>query len=157
MSKIDRHIGDNFGGIANFYYAIHQDVANQIDWLKDPQTLSQAFIDANFFQIKVEPNTAGFGIRRSNSANGPQWIFSSGFDLHQDRSQIDDQIDKVGFRKLLLYIVSNNDDHYLIGSEQQGVFQVEDFSLGTMPANLNGYQYKFEGNFSFKPLKISIV
>lgn len=157
MSSISRHSGDNFGGITKLFYALHSEVNQSIDWLKVPFTISQAFIDSNFFRIKFENKTGSYTVKKTNTAQGPVYGVAVKIDLHKDRQDIADQIEAVGDRKLITIIQSLNGAFYLLGSKEAGLKQAEIFNTGQVPSDLNGYVFQFTGEFLKKPEIITIL
>jgi hypothetical protein len=157
MSNINRHTGDNFGGIAKAYFAIHQEVAPLIDWLNSPVSITQAFLAENFFQLKFETKTGKWSCTSKITKQGKEWNAKVQMDFHQYREDVEDQVDLVGDRRLLLYIVTNNGDHLIIGSEEEGIYQVENFDSGSNPPALNSYRFLLAADLAKKPSKITVT
>lgn len=162
MSSISSNYTDNYGGISVLKYALASDVKELIDWIllfNSPGSIEipQTVLDNQFFDISPIQQTPLHQWSSQVSNQGKQYTNRIEARLTKDRDDIRAQLEKVGDRALVLYLVDRNGVRKILGTPESPMRQTEDYRSGQRMKDTNGYTFYFSGITPHKPPKVTIT
>jgi len=159
MSAIGKDSTKNYGGIRQMWYAIEADVRELLELkileLSNAKNVAidQELFDDNFSQLEFMPRTANHDWKDRLSDQGPVYDHEIEAVFHKDRQDIRDEIDHVGFRKLVIIWQDMN----RVWKLAWGWEQSEAFGTGKEPKDTNQYVMNWRAVLTYQPLIVTFI
>lgn len=147
MEDINKHCGDNLGGITSFNFIEVKDIntiAEPIDNKVCEPVVLQAL--ARWLGCYATEGTIKYTEEKQQSQHGDYYKVKLTAFIPQDRSEVNNQLELMKNKLFLIDYTDNNGYRKLIGTVQYPLRFTDSLDTGSTAANRNGYTIEFFGD-----------
>lgn len=147
MSSILKQPGENFGGISKLHYAFAAPLNGIINTIVSQNTLtiSQSVFQSHFHQIEFLQESGNYDQSPKSDPHGQYFQQAIECRIPKDRNQVDDVLQYIGMKKVVLFVQDQNGLARLVGTADEGLRLLDDFRSGRRIRDANSYRLVFSG------------
>jgi G3E family GTPase len=148
MAKIEKHTGENIGGMLPVWWAFASDISTQLIDRFTLRTTVTLVDGAKWSSMYSTPDTIELDSEESEKPAGTQYTYKMKCLIPQDRSDVELVLRRLANRGLIIWTKDKNGIIRIIGTKENPMKKVGKLKKPATVEGFNGWEITFTGDFS---------